>query len=103
VVFEAVGSDTDAKMSRFEPTAYPLDPPIFCGLMKPFVALKTTIGGFGILHGVVVKSLSFIVLEIQTVKRFLPLARRRLMTSRPARVDMRSRNPWVRFLFTLLG
>jgi hypothetical protein len=28
----------------------------------------------------------------QTVSRFLPLARRRLMTSRPARVDMRYSN-----------
>jgi hypothetical protein len=41
--------------------------------------------------------------RFQTVSRFRPLARRLFNTLRPAAVDIRSRNPWVRFLFTLLG
>jgi len=38
-----------------------------------------------------------------TVKRFLPLARRRLSTFRPPGVLMRARNPWVRLRRMLLG
>ncbi len=38
-----------------------------------------------------------------TVRRFRPLARRRLSTRRPAAVRIRRRNPWVRFRFTRLG
>jgi len=38
-----------------------------------------------------------------TASRFRPLARRRLMTSRPFLVDMRTRNPWVLFREVLLG
>lgn len=36
-------------------------------------------------------------------RRFLPLARRRLMTFLPAGVDIRFRKPWVRFRLILLG
>jgi hypothetical protein len=36
-----------------------------------------------------------------TVRRLRPLARRRDRTSLPALVDIRSRNPWVRFLRVL--
>lgn len=36
-------------------------------------------------------------------RRLRPLARRRLMTSRPCAVDMRVRKPWVWARFTLLG
>lgn len=39
----------------------------------------------------------------QTASRFRPFWRRRLSTSRPPLVRMRTRNPWVRFLFRLLG
>ena len=39
----------------------------------------------------------------QTVSRARPFARRRFKTSRPARVAMRARNPWVRTRFSLLG
>jgi hypothetical protein len=40
---------------------------------------------------------------VHTVRRFLPLARRRLSTRRPSVVDMRLRNPWVRLRRNLLG
>jgi hypothetical protein len=36
-------------------------------------------------------------------RRFRPLARLLLITERPALVDIRSKKPWVRFLFRLLG
>jgi hypothetical protein len=39
----------------------------------------------------------------QADRRFLPLARRALITSRPARVDMRARNPCLRARFRRLG
>src|SRR4051794_10728441 len=39
----------------------------------------------------------------QTVSRLRPLERRRLMTSRPARVDIRSRKPWVRARLRFFG
>lgn len=38
-----------------------------------------------------------------TVRRFLPLARRRLSTRRPSVVDIRFRNPCVRLRRNLLG
>lgn len=38
-----------------------------------------------------------------TARRFLPLARRRFNTRRPAFVRIRRRNPWVRFRFARLG
>jgi hypothetical protein len=38
-----------------------------------------------------------------TVRRFRPFARRRARTFRPAAVDIRSRNPWVRFRRRLCG
>jgi hypothetical protein len=37
------------------------------------------------------------------VRRTRPLARRRLITSRPAFVAIRALNPWVRARFNLLG
>jgi hypothetical protein len=40
---------------------------------------------------------------METVSRFLPLARRRLSTIRPPGVAIRARNPCVRFLRRLLG
>lgn len=39
----------------------------------------------------------------ETTRRLRPLARRRFSTLRPATVELRFRNPWVRFRFTLLG
>ena len=39
----------------------------------------------------------------QAESRVRPLARRRLMTRRPAAVDIRLRNPWVIFRFRVLG
>lgn len=39
----------------------------------------------------------------QTARRFLPFARRRLITLRPFLVDIRFRNPWVRARRILLG
>jgi hypothetical protein len=39
----------------------------------------------------------------QAAKRFLPFARLRLMTRRPALVDIRFLNPWVLARFILLG
>ena len=41
--------------------------------------------------------------NVQTDRRFRPLARRRLITLRPPTDDMRARKPWVRFRFTLDG
>jgi hypothetical protein len=38
-----------------------------------------------------------------TASLFLPLARRRLRTSLPPRVDIRTRKPWVRFRLVLLN
>jgi hypothetical protein len=40
---------------------------------------------------------------IETVRRFRPFARRRLITARPPGVAMRSRNPCVLFRRLLLG
>lgn len=40
---------------------------------------------------------------METTKRFLPLRLLRASTLRPAFVCIRLRNPWVRFLLTLLG
>ena len=37
-----------------------------------------------------------------TVNRFLPFARLLLSTARPPLVAIRTRNPWVRFIFVLL-
>jgi hypothetical protein len=42
-------------------------------------------------------------ISFQTARRFLPLARRLLITILPCLVDMRTRKPWVRALFFLLG
>ena len=39
----------------------------------------------------------------QTVRRWRPLSRRDFKMARPARVDMRLRNPWVRALFLVFG
>lgn len=39
----------------------------------------------------------------QAESRLRPLARRRLSTSRPLRVAIRARKPWVRLRFRLLG
>jgi hypothetical protein len=39
----------------------------------------------------------------QTVRRWRPLSRRDFKMARPARVDMRLRNPWVRALFRVFG
>ena len=39
----------------------------------------------------------------QTVRRWRPLSRRDFKMARPARVDMRLRNPWVRARFRVLG
>src|ERR1700733_9459535 len=40
---------------------------------------------------------------LQTVRRWRPLSRREFRMARPARVDMRLRNPWVRALFRVFG
>jgi hypothetical protein len=40
---------------------------------------------------------------METDSLFRPLARRRLITSLPFLVDMRTRKPWVLFLEILLG
>ncbi len=42
-------------------------------------------------------------LRLQTVRRWRPLSRRDFKMARPARVDMRLRNPWVRARFRVLG
>ena len=42
-------------------------------------------------------------LAIVTEMRLRPLARRRRRTSRPPRVFLRARNPWVRFRLLLCG
>ena len=42
-------------------------------------------------------------LPVYGVNRARPLARRRLMTRRPALVAMRARKPWVRARLILLG
>ena len=39
----------------------------------------------------------------QTVRRWRPLSRRDFKMARPARVDMRLRNPWVRARFRVFG
>ncbi len=39
----------------------------------------------------------------QTVSRWRPLSRRDFKMARPALVDMRFRNPWVRARFRVLG
>ena len=39
----------------------------------------------------------------QTVSRLRPLSRRRFSVSRPARVAIRARNPWVRARLRFLG
>lgn len=41
--------------------------------------------------------------RLQTERRLRPLRRRRAMTVRPPRDRIRTRNPWVRFRFRLLG
>lgn len=41
--------------------------------------------------------------RIQALKRARPLARRALITARPARVLMRCLKPWVRLRLILLG
>lgn len=43
------------------------------------------------------------LLAMVTARRLRPLARRRLMTSLPFFVDIRTRKPWVRFRDVLLG
>ena len=40
---------------------------------------------------------------LQTVRRWRPLSRRDFKMARPARVDMRLRNPWVRARFRVFG
>jgi hypothetical protein len=40
---------------------------------------------------------------VQTASRARPFARRARMTARPPRVRIRTRNPWVRFLFMTEG
>ncbi len=42
-------------------------------------------------------------LVAQALKRTRPLARRALITARPERVRIRSRKPWVRLRFNILG
>jgi hypothetical protein len=39
----------------------------------------------------------------QADRRLRPFARRAFKIARPARVDIRARNPWVRLRFILLG
>ncbi len=45
----------------------------------------------------------FLVYSLLTVSRLRPLARRRFSTSRPFFVLIRTRNPWVRFRWRVLG
>lgn len=103
MVFKMVDGDADSKVGCPGPTAVSFDPCVFCRLMKPFVASKPLVLNaaarlLGLFHWS-----GLIPFSSQTLSRFRPFARRRLMTSRPARVDMRSRNPCVLFLFKLLG
>ncbi len=103
VVFEVVDGDTDSEMSCPEPATVPLDPCVFGGLMQPLFGSQSTVPRDGSRPFLLSRVANLVNVGFQTVNRFRPFARRRLMTSRPARVDMRSRKPCVRFLFRLLG
>jgi hypothetical protein len=103
VVFELVDGDTDTEVRRSEPAAVPLDLGVFRRVMQPLVGPEPMVARAATRRFGSVVGLNPIPVGPQTVNRFRPFARRRLMTSRPAFVDMRSRKPCVRFRFKLLG
>lgn len=90
---------TRAGMQSESRSVYPLE---LCGLEQPAGAGERQQSRCGLLRhaGVLVTQYSQ---WPYADRRFLPLARRLASTMRPPRVLLRSRKPWVRFLFRLLG
>jgi len=97
-----------AEMARVEPLTLGLRPQKFLAMAEPR-RLRETGGPFGIgfwtgaVHRQLASAMRLRNSPPQTDRRFRPLARRRLITARPARVLIRSKNPWVRFRRKLLG
>jgi hypothetical protein len=95
-------------MARVEPLALGLRPEKVLAMAKPH-RFGETGGPFrigfrtGAEHRWLTSGMRRVGSPPQTERRFRPLARRRLMTARPARVLIRSKNPWVRFRRKLLG
>jgi hypothetical protein len=102
------GSQGHAEMARVEPLTLGLRPQKFLAMAEPR-RLAETGGPFGVgfwtgaVHRQLASGMRLRGSPPQTDRRFRPLARRRLITARPARVLIRSKNPWVRFRRKLLG
>ena len=102
------GSQGHAEMAGVEPLTLGLRPQKFLAMAEPR-RLGETGGPFGVgfwtgaEHRQLASGVRLRGSPPQTERRFRPLARRRLITARPARVLIRSKNPWVRFRRKLLG
>jgi hypothetical protein len=102
------GSQGHAEMAGVEPLTLGLRPQKFLAMAEPR-RLAETGGPFGVgfwtgaVHRQLASGMRLRGSPPQTDRRFRPLARRRLITARPARVLIRSKNPWVRFRRKLLG
>ena len=102
------GRQGHAEMAGVEPLTLGLRPQKFLAMAEPR-RLRKTGGPFGVgfwtgaVHRQLASGMRLRGSPPQTDRRFRPLARRRLITARPARVLIRSKNPWVRFRRKLLG
>ena len=102
------GRQGHAEMARVEPLTLGLRPQKFLAMAEPR-RLAETGGPFGVgfwtgaVHRQLASGMRLRGSPPQTDRRFRPLVRRRLITARPARVLIRSKNPWVRFRRKLLG
>lgn len=98
MTFKTVGNEIKAEMVGSRAFARHFDSLEIGGTTDSFIRPKSVRGLQNAVFQRFRESISS-----QTERRFLPFARRRLITSRPAFVAMRSRKPWVRFLLRLLG
>ena len=98
MVFQTVFDEIKTEMKEFRPFPRHLDSLEIGGATQPFTRPKRA----GTPHRFAVRRFRESICS-HNARRFLPFARRRLITSRPALVAIRSRKPWVRFLFRMLG
>lgn len=94
---KAVARDIDDESPAGKASTFPFHPQVFCALSQSLLRTEGLRAGARCRHD---RPVPF---RNHTERRFLPLARLRLMTARPDLVAMRTKNPCVRFLLKLCG
>ncbi len=97
MIGKAVAGHIDHESAAGKASTFPLHPKVFCALSQSLLRSEGVRAGARSRHD---GPVSF---RDHTERRFLPLARLRLMTARPDLVAMRTKNPCVRFLLRLCG